>query len=1702
MSLTTDTQRKKALKAISGKSNTLNTNTIYEESISTIIPTHQDHVFAQSIPAAASNPSLYQINGPCEYVRFELEYIDDTGSSSFWTVDPEAQSGSNQVVLNGDVNSDNDPGVEYVALPSSFDGRHSYAVKLPADYLDNSNNPNKDRAKYQNSAKLHESSFKLQIIGLQHGQGYYPKLFSGVGVGAVEIPHDDVRDWVYDASSGIVMQQNPPGPGDFPTNPTYLEGWLYIGDFLDESITALSGSIATDIDTIQEDIVDLQNGGSSATTAIENDLVVKKLLGKAHTSPNKRHYNEAISSYIYSNASHIPSAAPPVISTSTYPYYHIEDNKVEYLRLSGSYVDSGQSVDGRHGIKLHLPNDYVAQSSNEKKGSGYWFNGQSIHGTSGSIQLVPPYNNDNDSNYEAKAYFLNATSGQLEIIPPEDERNWHVDYQAGILYQDSPEDTEDLDPIYVDAWVWVGGMVSEGVGTGGGGNAGGGGGGDGTIGAAEDGTYSDGLFTDFSDTTSIGTAVDRFNEVLKALAPNPAPPMREINYRVQAGSIYSGRLSFDGTHQSANFPFASVETYSQNSAAGFDALTVNDVYQTDDKVVADGNFDGSDLYFWKVGVISGNNVRIEGTINWNVPAKVTANGVRQYENDVFGDGDQGNLYLEVNGVNIHNVNLASVIGQGNPPNGSDFSYDNDSSGFINISLPSSSQTEGGVEFPIFKSRSADFVIEAESMRPGHNKARVKHNKGTVEYVSNYIEWVWDNTTDQITFTNSNVAVLNQIGSTYISGVQYHSEIELRYTTDILNAYKPIYDTGNITTSSTVGTSNPLPFPLIANGENMEKVINFQNDVTVVGSSEPLLNETVDINITVPHPIRGDSTGGNVETDPILLYNPTSSANQTVEDFVLEEFRLQTDIYASQGAGATSGFDQNLIWNSELHMSGSNANHSDGLQIYNGKLLSPINSIDTTRVGDFRSIDDGGVLVTYDDNPDYSVQAGNITGTRTYYRYFRNTTNFEQRDFRIIYRGDTKLITAADTFGVDTIKVSIKLPETLTNDSTGWLDANSQFTMFNYGDNDGGYILPSGTAFDSNIGSGDSINYFTVGQKVIKPDEYVIMRIQADTSWTGHLERLEVQWGASSAGNTAPGSIPSVDELVQIDANQTNGVEGKLSFGQTFTVADYSNVQNVHTGIGGTDVNETYGPSGNTLGIFSVVNVDGDCQPNQSLRILDGHLGELILEINGVERPDYTIDFTDFPLQGDHRIAGTGFYDVSEALPVTYSNGLPNYSRIYRTVKYSVNSSDQVNGQNYVRVIHRIGAEDRATNYIDWVYDPSSTTVQFTNPTMANWSDTDIVYMSGIKYFESPSTTVSYTAEKLYDTIYSNLGQAIGWVDLSRVDITSQAITGNGIESKSVTSNQTSLPNLNKQPLCHLEDVQVVADLNWTGASRVMPGTYGTNANQSVSIKGKVYHPLKYPNGLETNAITMNNFLINTITNSSNNVTNENFSSELYRLPDQTYLTINDVTSASWDSTQSIIQAPYDNGLVQYNGYLVAPSKAGANGDFTSVNDGGIYQGPDGNVDYSNVATQVNERVYLRSFYNNSSSDTSIIDILVEGNGTLSSENLISNPAGAIGNNNRFKMFVKLIEGGSGLSNTEWLDCGEAWTTQNGQNEGVSMMGINNLNVTLSSNSFVKIQFPNGWNFLKNAGVRNYLIIKIVAHKQWTGNITRLGWRLG
>ena len=65
--------------------------------------------------------------------------------------------------------------------------------------------------------------------------------------------------------------------------------------------------------------------------------------------------------------------------------------------------------------------------------------------------------------------------------------------------------------------------------------------GGGTIGAAPDGTYADGLFSDFNSSTAIGDAVDRFNEIFKSLVPPPAPKVSRIDAAQDGTDAY---LSF------------------------------------------------------------------------------------------------------------------------------------------------------------------------------------------------------------------------------------------------------------------------------------------------------------------------------------------------------------------------------------------------------------------------------------------------------------------------------------------------------------------------------------------------------------------------------------------------------------------------------------------------------------------------------------------------------------------------------------------------------------------------------------------------------------------------------------------------------------------------------------------------------------------------------------------------------------------------------------------------------------------------------------------------------------------------------------------------------------------------------------------------------------------------------------------------------
>jgi hypothetical protein len=112
-----------------------------------------------------------------------------------------------------------------------------------------------------------------------------------------------------------------------------------------------------------------------------------------------------------------------------------------------------------------------------------------------------------------------------------------------------------------------------------------------TIGAAEDGSYTDGIFNDFTVNTPVGTAVDRFNEVLLLLAP--APPKDWNNTITSLSFVESPRNARTLTSGTTinnlytdNTPTLSSYSGSQNIGIGEDARVTTGVFELLDNGVS------------------------------------------------------------------------------------------------------------------------------------------------------------------------------------------------------------------------------------------------------------------------------------------------------------------------------------------------------------------------------------------------------------------------------------------------------------------------------------------------------------------------------------------------------------------------------------------------------------------------------------------------------------------------------------------------------------------------------------------------------------------------------------------------------------------------------------------------------------------------------------------------------------------------------------------------------------------------------------------------------------------------------------------------------------------------------------------------------------------------------------------------------------
>ena len=1199
-----------------------------------------------------------------------------------------------------------------------------------------------------------------------------------------------------------------------------------------------------------------------------------------------------------------------------------------------------------------------------------------------------------------------------------------------------------------------------------------------TIGDAGDGDYTDGLFTDFTSSTEIGDAIDRFNEVLKALAPAPAGDLDDIN------SLNTGLGPLSMSFGSSNDQSSATPAYiSVAGSAGISsAVDVNGTYTvvTSSNNIRLGIFDGS--------------THVSGVLNADVDSNSQGNNVQNFPNFSFGDGESGTLFLDINGTGSFSIDLTSaLIGSGTSGLGTGSYLDHNNSGFNFFATPTTGTFSNGNSFDSFKHRTGQFVVASGSQRRGWNYAKIRHVIGASTKTTNFIEWVNDDNADALAVAGNSLTYEGN-GSIQLSGIEYFRSGSATYKVRGSNVYKYIFDGNDISfTTSQSGTRSNVTFaiadqgkPLIGGSEDHTKVLHITGSSNVTANY--LLGGSITAGVNISHPRKSNlSNAGQSTASNILQYNLADNSDEQTETFRGESFRIVSGAYDTQA----SLIDNANKWNSEVYMTASNGGHSNGLQFYGDRLYSPLNTLNS---GDFSSISNGP-----EDNPDYSSQSGQ----RTFYRWFKNETGSTKYDLAIAINGSGTIVTAATGLSSANIRVFIKFSSDGTRE-TGWLDLATEFVLDSYSDNDGAHTANGSLSFDSSL---NATNYVTLGTVGIGNNEYIGLRIEAGTQWTGYIDDVTITFGAGT------GTITAINDLDDIDCN-VDGTDANLSFGSSKAISGYTSV-GTGAGLSAIDVNGLYETDDNSNNLRRSIfakdtHITGDLNEDVASNANASHInhvansfsdansGSLKLEVNGsvIHTVEITGSFnligTGVPGSGTGNSLngnGSGFTNLSTWEAAEYNNGVPDYTEIYRTGRYKVHTADQRNGWNYARVIHDVAGADRETNFIEWVNDPDANALSVSGLTLKPFKDDNLFHLSGVKYFIQPSGSIEVRVNNLYRNVYSDSNSALSFANLSNATGIKLIQSGSGLSSTKTTSSSTATlqtlatsTNSEQQP----SDVTGSIRFSLTGS---LSGSYANYARHAATGSLVFDHPLK--TNLDTHntlVMTSSVLLVYSSSDSSNTNTLENFTGEVFRLQSGSYSAQSHVTSTTynWSSTGSLNNNSdfpgYYTGLMLFDKKLISPLDGGKTGDFRNYDEGGVFDGPASNVNYNSLGTATRE--YYRAFLNNTTNDLARVTIILFGDATIVDKDA------SLATNKNIHVEIKVP------GKTGFLDLGKGTPGSGNVSDGDGgRFGDGDASIDLSGAT--NVGTFNGVTVDGTVSGAEYFVIKLSAHKDWTGYISQI-----
>lgn len=516
-----------------------------------------------------------------------------------------------------------------------------------------------------------------------------------------------------------------------------------------------------------------------------------------------------------------------------------------------------------------------------------------------------------------------------------------------------------------------------------------------TIGPAEDGSYTDGLFIDFVPTTPIGTAVDRFNEVLKALAPSPAP---NLTGSTGSGTFVAGKLSFGSSKVIAGYT-------NVGTNAGNAAVDIN------------GNYP---ITGTRLGITLS---PITGVLNSSV---VGGGGGIPYNNTAFGDGHLGKLIMYKNGL-VHSQLILSGTTAAT------------SNSRMSVSAVQPVKFANGQPLNVFTYRTGTFSIPVSAMTNGYNYIRIVHTGATFSRQTNFIEWVYDPDTSVIgLIAPSGLTSLTLGGSKFISGVNYHTSGTVAYQATFSNVYKNIFSNsstaidfhtrenlGAMTLMDVTGAGivDRLASALQTLPDLDLAALNPQNDnITVLGTmpinASLLLGNVGSLgrirsSVSVGHPYVAQGFSGGQSTLTGFLFNTVNQPSVlNNENFDGEVNRLEARDYSVLTYASVDG--GSYAWTSSQNLISGNAQHNTGLLVFNGELLYPNAAYLTTQYG-ITTGNFGAVTNAPVGNPNYTA----ASGIRSHYRKYKSAAGATQSTltFTIAHTGVlADFLTAGGTGG--------------------------------------------------------------------------------------------------------------------------------------------------------------------------------------------------------------------------------------------------------------------------------------------------------------------------------------------------------------------------------------------------------------------------------------------------------------------------------------------------------------------------------------------------------------------------------------------------------------------------------------------------------------------------------------------------------------